>query len=198
MMFIFKLFNKISGYFLRLSNDAILRRLKFSGKDIFLGRSVKIEHPEFVALGDRVYLSDYCWLSVLVTNHQTGSPDIFLKPSLSIGEGTYIGRFGTIACMNRVEIGNNVLISDRVFIGDSEHGHSHKDMPIRSQYMNSAGPVEINDGSWIGIGVSILPNVRIGRNCVIGAGSVVTHDIPDFSIAVGVPARVIKVADKIV
>ena len=100
--------------------------------------------------------------------------------------------------MNRVEIGRNVLISDRVFIGDSEHGHTCSDIPISEQYLHSAGPVEIGDGAWIGIGVSILPNVRIGRNCVIGAGSVVTHDIPDFSVAVGVPARVIKVAGKLV
>lgn len=195
MSFFFKAFRHISACIQKQASISILRRLKFTGENIFLGRSVKIEHPEFVSLGDRVYLSDYCWLSVLATNYQVGSPNVSLKPALSIGDGTYIGRFGTIACMNRVEIGNNVLISDRVFIGDAEHGHSRKDIPINSQYMHSTGPVEIKDGTWIGIGVSILPNVRIGRNCVIGAGAVVTHDIPDFSVAVGVPARVIKVVD---
>jgi len=61
--------------------------------------------------------------------------------------------------------------------------------------MNSTGPVSIGDGSWLGINVSVLPNVRIGKGCVIGAHSVVTENIPDYHIAVGIPARVIKARD---
>lgn len=176
----------------RALGEAFLARLKHAGRGIVVGRGVDIEHPECVSLGDGVCLSDYCWLSVLVENRETSRPTLELRPELTIGAGTYIGRFGTLACVNRVAIGRNVLISDRAFIGDALHGFARLDLPIKEQYMNSRGPVEIGDGTWIGIGVSILPNVKIGRNCVIGAGSVVTHDVPDFSVAAGVPARIIR------
>lgn len=178
----------------RAARQACIARLKYAGQDIVLGRAVEIEHPEFVSLGDGVCLGDYCWLSVLDKNLETGRPTLELHPELTIGDGTYVGRFGTIACINRVAIGRNVLISDRVYIGDSLHGFERRDLPIKDQYMVSRGPVEIGDGTWIGIGVSILPNVKIGLNCVVGAGSVVTRDIPDYCVAAGVPARVIKPA----
>lgn len=172
-----------------------LKRLRHAGRGIVLGRGVKIEHPECVSLGDNVHLNDYCWLSVLTENRETGNPLVTLQPELSIGDGSYIGRFGTLACINRITIGRNTMISDRVFIGDAAHGFARTDLPIRDQYMTSKGPVEIGDGTWIGIGVSVMANVKIGRNCVIGAGSVVTSDIPDFCIAVGAPARIVRRID---
>lgn len=172
-----------------------LRRLRHTGRGVVLGRSVKIEHPECVSLGDNVHVNDHCWLSVLTENRETGRPLVELQPDLSIGDGSYIGRFGTLACINRVAIGRDVMISDRVFIGDAAHGFARTDLPIRDQYMTSKGPVEIGDGTWMGIGVSVMPNVKIGRNCVIGAGSVVTSDIPDYCIAVGAPAKIVRRID---
>jgi acetyltransferase-like isoleucine patch superfamily enzyme len=120
-----------------------------------------------------------------------------LNPHCSIGSGTYIGRFATLACINRITIGRDVLISDRVFIGDSEHGFIRTDLPVKNQCMNSPCPVDTGDGTWIGIGVSILPNVCIGNNCVIGAGTVVTRDVPSFSVVAGVPARIIQRLEKV-
>lgn len=169
-----------------------IRRLRSAGSGIVLGRGVKIEHPECVSLGDRVHLNDHCWLSVLTENRETGNPTITLRPELRIGDGSYIGRFGTLACINRVILGRDVMISDRVFIGDAAHGFARTDLPVHDQYLISKGSVEIGDGTWIGIGVSILPNVAIGRNCVIGASSVVTKDVPDFCVAAGNPAKVIR------
>lgn len=165
---------------------ACLTKLKHGGKGVVLGRGVHIEHPEFVSLGDRVRLNDYCWLSVVDGNVESA------RPELTIGSGTYIGRFGMLACINRLTIGCNVLISDRVFIGDAAHGFLLTTIPINEQPISSPGPVTIGDGTWIGIGVSVLPNVTIGRNCVIGANSVVTRDVPDFCVAVGNPAKVIR------
>lgn len=182
----------------RAVGRACLARLKYAGRDIVFGRAVEIEHPEFVSLGDRVCLGDYCWLSVLDKNRETGRPTLQLRPELTIGEGTYVGRFGTIACINRVAIGRNVLISDRAYIGDSLHGFTRTELPIKDQYMVSKGPVEIGDGTWLGIGVSVLPNVRIGKHCVVGAGSVVTRDIADYCVAAGVPARVIRRAPGVI
>jgi acetyltransferase-like isoleucine patch superfamily enzyme len=186
-----RILNRIESAFTRTQ----LKRLRYAGSGIVLGRRVKIENPGCVTLGNHVHLNDHVWLSVLIENRETGSPPVELKPVLSIGDGSYIGRFGTLACMNRVTIGRNTMISDRVFIGDSAHGFSRTDLPIRDQYLTSKGPVEIGDGTWIGIGVAIMANVTVGRNCVIGAGSVVTTDIPDFCIAAGVPAKIMRRID---
>ena len=64
--------------------------------------------------------------------------------------------------------------------------------PVIRQVAGKSNPVEIGDGCWLGINVVILPGVRIGRQCVIGANAVVADDIPDFSVAAGVPARVLR------
>jgi UDP-3-O-[3-hydroxymyristoyl] glucosamine N-acyltransferase len=176
----------------RALSAAALNGLKSRGAGVIVGRGVKIEHPERVSLGDNVHLNDDCWISVIVENRERGLPAVALQPELTIGPNTYIGRFATIACVNRVAIGRDVLISDRAYIGDSAHGFARTDLPIKDQYLTSPGPVEIGDGTWLGIGVCVLPNVKIGRNCVIGAHSVVAADVPDFCTAVGVPARVVR------
>jgi serine acetyltransferase len=185
---LYRLFYRIE----QIPGKVALTKLRHAGKHIFVGRSVHIEHPECVSLGDKVFLNDFCWISIVTENCEQGSPSKSLQPHLSIGDGTYIGRFGTLACVGRMTIGKNVLISDRAYIGDAIHGFSRTDIPIAQQYMTSTGPVEIGDGTWVGIGASILPNVKIGKNCVIGAGAVVTRDVPDFCVAVGVPAQVVR------
>jgi len=174
----------------RIISSAQLYFVSKAGYGCILGRGVRIEHPECLFLGNGVHINDECWFSIITKNLEVGSSPIELHPKICIGDRTYIGRFGTFSCINKITIGNNVMISDRVFIGDAEHGFSRTDLPIRDQYMASKGSVEIGDGTWIGIGVSVLSNVKIGQNCVIGAGSVVTKDIPDFCIAAGVPARI--------
>ena len=74
---------------------------------------------------------------------------------------------------------------------DLNHGYEDLDLPIGRQHQPAA-PITIGSGSWLGHGSSVLPGVTIGSHCVIGAGSVVTSDIPANSVAVGVPARVIR------
>jgi len=175
-----------------LISRASLAELKYTGEGVALGKGVKIEHPEYVSLGDCVHINDYCWLSIVDKNSEFSQSIPDGEPELTIGSGTYIGRFGTLACVNRIIIGDDVLISDRVFIGDAEHGFLLTSVAIKDQKISSPGPVIIGDGTWVGIGVSILPNVKIGKNCVIGANSVVTRDIPDFSVAIGNPAKVVR------
>jgi acetyltransferase-like isoleucine patch superfamily enzyme len=180
----------------RLCASACLARLKRSGKGIHLGRGILINHPECVVIGDDVFIHEHCWISILAINRETGAPDLPLTPELSIGERTYIGRFATFACMDNITIGRDIMISDRVYIGDCLHGFRRGDLPIKDQYMHSPGPVVIGDGTWIGIGAAILPNVKIGRNCVIGANSVVTHDVPDGHVVAGSPARELGISAK--
>ena len=81
-----------------------------------------------------------------------------------------------------------------VYLTDMNHGYEDVDLPISVQNQPEA-PVVIGDGSWLGHGVVVLPGAHIGRHVVIGANSVVTGEIPDFSVAVGAPARVIRVHD---
>ncbi|MEF1172714.1 acyltransferase [Vibrio sinaloensis] len=93
--------------------------------------------------------------------------------------------------IDSVAIGERVLIADGVYISDNLHSFDDVDKSVIDQPVVSAGNVNIGDNVWIGEGVSIV-GASIGRNSVVGANSVVTHDIPEYSVAVGSPARVIK------
>lgn len=119
---------------------------------------------------------------------------------LCIGENVQINDYVHISAMENVTIGNNVLIASKVFISDLNHGNykgkeSDSPLSLPNSRKLSTDPVMIKDNVWIGEGVCIMAGVTIGVGCVIGASSVVTKNIPDYSIAVGSPARVIKQFD---
>lgn len=100
-----------------------------------------------------------------------------------------------IACINKVVIGNNVLLASRIFISDHSHGEVNKEAITKApskRNLVSKGPVIIEDNVWIGEGVSILPNVTIGKNSIIGSNAVVTKSFPENSVIAGVPAILIK------
>lgn len=117
---------------------------------------------------------------------------------LKFGDNVQINDFVHIAAAKNVEIGNNVLIASKIFISDICHGEyaDIENMSDPNEHPNnrklSAKPVIIHDDVWIGEMVSILPGVEIGKGSIIGANSVVTKSIPEYSIAVGNPAKVIK------
>lgn len=116
-------------------------------------------------------------------------------PEIKIGDNVTLNSDCHIGCINRVEIGNNVLIASRVYISDHNHGYiDERDLDtypyLRPLY--SKGSVVIEDNVWVGEGVCILPGVTIGRNSIIGANSVVNKDVPPNSVVAGVPARIIK------
>lgn len=113
------------------------------------------------------------------------------SPVVTIGDRCLIGRGSGIVGHLSISIGNDVWTGHHVYITDQNHDYRDVTIPI-SQQSQPERPVEIGDGSWIGHGAVILPGARIGRHVVIGANSVVTGEIPDYSVAVGSPARVIK------
>lgn len=120
---------------------------------------------------------------------------------LKFGKNIQINDYTHIVCMERISVGDNVLIASHVFISDNSHGcykgcrNDSNPMvpPTHREYYTA--PVSIGNNTWIGEGVIIMPGVKIGDGCVIGAHSVVSKDIPDYSIAVGSPAKVIKKFD---
>jgi acetyltransferase-like isoleucine patch superfamily enzyme len=103
----------------------------------------------------------------------------------------------TISAVESIIIEENVFTARNVYISD--HGHQYEDinMPIAMQFIRKKAPVLIKKNSWLGQNAVILPGVTVGRHCVIGANSIVNSDIPDFSIAAGAPARIIKRYDAV-
>jgi acetyltransferase-like isoleucine patch superfamily enzyme len=150
-----------------------------------LGRGARLIGAEYVWVGDRVLLGECAWLNAKDDRGDGAA-------TLSIGDGTYIGRFAQINAWRSVNIGRDVLIADRVFISDADHNFSDLETPIRLQGDSFRGAVTLRDGCWIGIGAVILPGVTIGRNAVVAANAVVTNDVPDHAIVGGIPAKGIK------
>jgi lipopolysaccharide O-acetyltransferase len=114
------------------------------------------------------------------------------KASIRIGSNCYLCYNLTILAAADVIIHDNVLIASYVLITTENHGmNPESSIPYMNQPLTYA-PIEIGEGTWVGEKVSILPGVKIGKKCIIGTNAVVTHDVPDYSIAVGIPARVIE------
>ncbi len=112
-------------------------------------------------------------------------------PVVRIGDRCLIGKGSGIVGHFSIDIGDDVWTGHHVYITDQNHGYEDVERPISLQTMPERA-VSIGDGSWIGYGAVVLPGARIGRHVTIGANSVVTGEIPDFSVAVGSPAKVIR------
>jgi acetyltransferase-like isoleucine patch superfamily enzyme len=111
--------------------------------------------------------------------------------AVSIGDRCLIGRGSGIVAHESIEIGDDVFTGHHVYVTDANHGYEDLDVPVGGQFAKPR-PVSIGSGSWLGHGAIVLPGASIGKHVVIGAGAVVTGPIPDFSVAVGSPARVIR------
>ena len=176
---------KIRHIFYYLLNRTKFQSIAYS-TDIHKG--VKIDGKSNLSLGEHVIVQRFSWLGALPL---TGEESC----SLEIEEGSVIGSFNHIYATHRVIIGKNVLMADRVYISDCSHSYKNVDVPIINQPIKQLNDVIIGNGAWIGENVCII-GCKVGQNSVIGANSVVTSDIPDYCVAVGSPARVIKKYNK--
>ncbi len=163
---------------------ATIRHSRFqSGLKVFIGDRVLIFQDEGggpVKLDDGVHM--YADISIL-----TGRGG-----SIEIGAHTHIQpRCQFTAYVSRIRIGEHVEIAPNCAFYPYDHG-IEPGKPIREQPPRTKGGILIEDGAWLGFGVIVLDGVRIGKGAVVGAGSVVMHDVPDGAVAFGVPARVIK------
>lgn len=154
-----------------------------SGGQNYIGLDVKIVNRGLISLGTSVIIRPS-------TRIYAGNS----RSEVFFGDGTEIGESSTISASNKIILGNDVLTGPHVFISDHNHAYENPLLPVSKQGVkcNPTDEVVIGDGSWLGTNVVIVGNVRIGKHCVIGANSVVTKDIPDYSVAAGIPAKVIK------
>lgn len=153
-----------------------------------------------VTAGQRVYIGKHC--SLKGKHHITLEDSVTVRPytqiwsgggTVRIGKGSEIGERCRISIANSLEIGEKVLLSPNVYITDCDHEYRNVDIPIIDQGIVQKGQkVSIGDGSYIGINAVIVGNIKIGKHCAIGANSVVTKDVPDYCVAVGSPAKVIR------
>lgn len=156
------------------------------GKRITIGKSLCLfAFPRLAYITGQISLG---------SNLTMGRVFISVAPNarLSIGHDCSINDYSRIVSNYGCFIGNNVMIGELVSILDVDHVVDQSEIPMRTQGFVGA-PVVVEDDVWIGRGVAILKGVRIGKGAVIGANAVVNRDIPPYSIAVGVPARVVKI-----
>jgi acetyltransferase-like isoleucine patch superfamily enzyme len=141
----------------------------------------------YISIGAGTVIGPYSTLSAGVSpQHELGDVEV-----VRLGSHTLIGKGSAIVAHESVVIGDHVYTGHHVYITDANHGYEDVDTPIGRQFAPSR-PVRIGDGSWLGHGAVVLPGVTIGEHVVVGAGSVVTNDLPDRCVAVGNPAHVIR------
>jgi acetyltransferase-like isoleucine patch superfamily enzyme len=149
------------------------------GLDCVFETGVLVFHPESIELGANVYVGHN---AILKGYH---------KNTMRIGDETWIGQQAFLHSAGGIDIGARVGIGPGVRIITSSHAEAGRDIPILSSPIEFA-PVVIEDDCDLGVGAIVLPGVRIGKGAQIGAGAVVTEDVPPYSVAMGVPAKVTR------
>lgn len=166
---------------------------------------VRIAYAENITLEDKVYLDQGVYLHALPGGINIGKETFLMhhtmlhvfnfrnlpQAGISIGKNCFIGEYNIIRGQGGVRIGNDVYTGPMVQIVAVNHVYSDPDQPIREQGITAQGIV-IEDDVWLGANVTVVDGVTIGRGSIIGAGAVVTSDIPPYSIAVGTPAKPIR------
>ena len=146
-----------------------------------------------ISLGHSVVMRKGAWLNVADDNC-TG------EPAILIGDECCLGADSIISAKNKIHIERDVLVSQSVLIQDHNHAYEDITEPIVDQGITKGGRIRIGEGCWIGHGAAIIcsrGDLTIGRNCVIGANSVVLRSIPPYSVVSGIPAMIIRRYDPV-
>lgn len=183
-----------SKFYKKVRWHGMKRRFAAVGRGSFIEAPWLITNPQNITVGE-----NFLALSMLRIETCEEYLGERFSPQIIIGDNVVFNNDCHIGCINRIEIGNNVLGASRIYITDHYHGRIEPadlaDVPTQRRLF-SKGPVIIGDNVWIGENVTILPGVTIGANAIIGANTVVSKDIPANSVAAGVPARVIRQLDQ--
>lgn len=174
------------------------------GRDVVFGQNITLRHPHKIRIGDQTVIDDYAVLDAKGDSNE----------GISIGRNAYIGRNTTLSCKEgsirlddycnvsancmilsetEVSLGKHCFLAGNCYlVAGGNHSFDEPDVPIMFQPSFSKGGIKIDDDCWLGAGVAVLDGVTIGKGSVVGAGSVVTKPLPEYSIAVGSPARRIR------
>jgi acetyltransferase-like isoleucine patch superfamily enzyme len=172
------------------------------GRNVAFGCNLVLRHPHKIDIDDNVVIDDQCCLDAKGTTNR----------GISIKRGVFIGRNTILSCKNgnivveedanigfnvevfsaaTVRVGKKVLIAAYAYLVGGDHLYDRVDVPVLDQGRTARG-IDVGDNVWLGAHVVVADGVRIGRDAVVGAGAVVTSDVPEFHVAAGVPARVIR------
>lgn len=187
-----------AGYFLRQKlYRGLLRRM---GPRAAIGRNVTLRHPSRISLGEGVAIDDYVLLEARDGELVIGDRTMISRQaiistrggSIHIGDHCSIGSGVRLATLGRVTLEDYVLVAANCYLGGGDHRFDRLDVPVISQGMAEQKGVVIGRGAWIGTGAMVMDGVTVGHDAIIGAASLVTQDIPALAVAVGRPARVIR------
>ena len=162
------------------------RKARIGWHGVFLGSHLAFRNRKdgIIEIGNRSRVEDH-------TSFCFNKIDESL-PVIRIGRNVSIGKWNDFGCSKLIEIGDDVTTAPYVHFTDRNHGYEDVTVPIIHQKSWVKGPIRIGRGSWIGFGAQIMSGVSVGRHCVVGAGAVVTRDVPDFCVVGGNPARLLK------
>lgn len=173
------------------------------GRNVVFGQHVVLRHPHKIHIGDNVVIDDSCLLDAKGTSNR----------GICIGNGVFIGRQTILSCKNgdielgdganigfnceifsasRVAVGPKTLLAAYSYLVGGDHDFSNPGAPVLEQSRRSSG-IAVGAGAWLGAGAKVLDGVTVGDGAIIGAGAVVRENVPDWAVAVGIPARVVSV-----
>lgn len=153
-----------------------------------IGKKFYVQNPQNIVIGSNTYIANFCIFETWPQKNES-------KPCIRIGNNCSIGDQTHITCSNQIIIGDGLVTGRYVLITDNAHGKTDGtdlEMSAFQRKTISKGSVIIGKNVWLGDKVSIMPGVKIGDGAIIAANAVVTHDIPSYALAGGVPAKVIK------
>jgi acetyltransferase-like isoleucine patch superfamily enzyme len=172
------------------------------GRSVVFGLNVTVRHPHKIRIGDNVVIDDGCCLDAKGTDNR----------GILIGNGVFVGRHTILSCKNgdieideganigfnceifsasRVQVGKNILMAAYTYLVGGDHLYDRTDIPVLHQGRTARG-IDVGDGVWLGAHVVVTDGSTIGRDAIIGAGAVVVGEIPEFTIATGIPAKVTR------
>lgn len=160
------------------------KKLGHLGSNSVIDSPLRLQGSENIRIGNNVGIHYKTWLAAEPLTNMGGV-------NLTISDGCIIGDFNHIWATHSIVLEKDVLTANHVYISDNLHCYDDIHTPILKQPIKQLHDVVIGEGSWLGENVCVI-GASVGKHCVIGANSVVTHDIPDYSVAVGAPAKVIK------
>jgi acetyltransferase-like isoleucine patch superfamily enzyme len=172
------------------------------GRNVVFGANVTLRHPHKIAIGDNVVIDDQCCLDAKGSDNR----------GITIGNGVFVGRNTILSCKNgdivlddranvgfnceifsasTVHVGADVLMAAYTYLVGGDHLYDRVDIPVLQQGRTARG-IDVGAGVWLGTHVVVTDGSRVGRDAIIGAGAVVVGEIPEFAIAVGTPAKVLR------